>query len=98
MLYDVRFATSSIEKKFNKYLLKIPGETQRKIIQDVKNLAQNPRPFAFKKIKPPIELFQFVAQYRIRIGDYRVLYDIDDTQRIVWIFAARKRDEGTYKH
>ena len=97
MPYDVRFPNSSLEKKFHKELLKIPGQTQIKIIQDVESLAENPRPFLFKKIKPPLELFQFVAQYRIRTGSYRVLYDIDDTQRIVWIFALRKRDERTYK-
>ena len=97
MLYDVRFPSFSIEKKFHKDLLKIPKETQSKIIEEVENLKDNPRPFSFKKIKPPVEVFQSVAQYRIRVGSYRVLYDVDDKAQIVWIFAVRKRDEKTYK-
>ena len=97
MPHDVRFANSSIEKKIRKDLLKIPKEIQTKIIKDIESLRSNPRPFSFKKIKPPIALFQFVAQYRIRVGSYRILYDIDDKAQIVWIFAVRKRDEKTYK-
>lgn len=66
----------------------------------VENLADNPRPYGiklFKKLKPPIQFYQFTAQYRLRIGDYRVLYDVDDNKGIVWILALRKRSEGTYK-
>jgi mRNA-degrading endonuclease RelE of RelBE toxin-antitoxin system len=34
--------------------------------------------------------------YRIRLGDYRVLYTVDDKIREVRIEAVRKRDERTY--
>jgi len=45
-----------------------------------------------------LKLFRpFTAQYRLRIGDYRVLYDVDDERRIVWILALRKRGERTDK-
>jgi mRNA-degrading endonuclease RelE of RelBE toxin-antitoxin system len=50
----------------------------------------------FKQLKPPVFVYQFAAQYRVRVGDYRILYDVDDKQRIVWIFALRKRNERTY--
>ena len=101
MPYEVRFPGPSVEKKFSKILLKIPQSKIREEIMDVvEKLADNPRPFGekpFKKLKPPIRFYQFTAQYRVRIGDYRVLYDIDDNKRIVWILALRKRSERTYK-
>jgi mRNA interferase RelE/StbE len=34
--------------------------------------------------------------YRLRVGDYRVLFDIDGAVRIVSIEQVRKRDERTY--
>lgn len=101
MIYDVRFPTQSIEKKFNKFLLKIPQVKIRDEIMDsIEKLSDNPRPYGekpFKRLKPPIQFYQFAAQYRIRIGDYRVLYDIDENKKIVWILAIRKRNEKMYK-
>lgn len=100
MNYKVNFPSGSIEKKFEKKLKKIPPGTQNKIINKVKSLSENPRPFGrkpFKKLKPPLSLYKYTAQYRIRIGDYRVLYDVDDTKKIVWILALRKRGKKTYK-
>lgn len=102
MNYRVDFPNDSIERKFEKALLKIsPPSLQDEIMNKVEGLANNPRPFGekpFKRLNPPIECYYFTARYRIRIGNYRVLYDVDDKNRIVWILALRKRDEGTYKH
>lgn len=100
MKYEVKFPHPSIEDKFGKLLLKIPLNIQSKIIKEVEGLANNPFPYGknpFKKLKIPIKWYRFVAQYRIRIGDYRVLYDVDDEKKIVWILALRKRSEKTYK-
>ena len=63
----------------------------------VLGLAENPRPQGVLKIKPPVAIYNFVAQYRIRIGAYRILYDIDDGRKKVCIIALRRRDEKSYK-
>lgn len=101
MSYSVRFPGHSIEKNFGKVLLNISQKgLQDEIVRSVNNLAVKPRPFGekpFKKLKPPVQFYQFTAQCRIRIGDYRVLYDIDDNKRIVWILALRRRSEKTYR-
>jgi len=101
MKYKVKFPSRSVARKFMKVLEDIPEiYIQEKIMKEVEKLADNPRPYEkkpFKKLKPPVVLYQFVAQYRLRIGNYRVLYDIDDKQKTVWILALRKRNEGTYK-
>lgn len=101
MKYKVKFPNRSLEKKFDKTLSKIsPVGIQDEIMNAVEGLAENPRPFgkkSFKKLTPPIYFYHFTAQYRIRIGDYRVLYDIDDKQKVVWILHLRRRAEHTYR-
>lgn len=100
MKYEVRFPTPSIENKFNKLLLKIPQNIQDEIMEAVESLADNPRPYGkkpFKKLKPPVQFHQFTASYRIRIRGYRVLYDVDDKRKLVWILALRRRSKRTYK-
>jgi len=34
--------------------------------------------------------------YRLRIGRYRIFFDIDDLIKVVWIERVKKRDERTY--
>lgn len=101
MKYALKFPSRSLETKFEKVLLNIhPISLQEEIMQAIQKLADNPRPFGekpFKKLKPPIQLSQYTAQYRIRIGDYRVLYDVDDGRKLVWILVLRRRSEKTYK-
>ena len=36
-------------------------------------------------------------QWRYRVGDYRILYDVDDSQKKVWVLALRRRSEKTYQ-
>lgn len=101
MKYKAQFDNSSIQKKFIKNLHKVPNKkTQDTIMTAVEDLERQPRPFGtkpFKKLRPPVAIYQFAAHYRIRVGDYRVLYDVDDEKKIVWILALRKRSELTYK-
>lgn len=101
MKYKIKFPNRSIEKEFERTLLNIPHKvTQEKIMQEIEKLANNPRPYGekkFKKIKPPVEVYSLTAEYRIRIGDYRVLYDINDNKKIVWILVLRKKSERTYR-
>jgi mRNA-degrading endonuclease RelE of RelBE toxin-antitoxin system len=40
---------------------------------------------------------QFTAQYRLRIGPYRILYDVDDRLKKVILLKLAKRDEQTYR-
>ncbi len=101
MKYQVRFSDYTTQKRFQKELSNIPHiKLQEKIMQAVEGLMHNPRPYGgkvFKEISPPVQFYQFAAQYRLRIGDYRVLYDVDDVKKIVWILALRACSEKTYR-
>jgi len=88
MRYKVKFPTNSLAKKFTKALKSIsPKELQKEIREKVLALGDDPRPQGEPKIKPPVEVYNYVAQFRLRVGNYRILYDVDDKRRTVWIFA-----------
>jgi mRNA interferase RelE/StbE len=63
----------------------------------VSHLSSSPRPLGEPKIKPPILAHHFLAQYRVRVGDYRILYDVDDKKKTVIVLDLRKRNEKTYR-
>lgn len=59
----------------------------RSIMEQIEALGENPRPTGTRK------LVGSHASYRIRIGDYRVVYTIDDAIRIVEIRRIRHRKD-----
>lgn len=98
MTYKLRFPTASLEKRFNVYFNGISSKkTQKQILDTINELENNPRPSGEPKIKPPVHISSYIAEHRVRIGNYRVLYNVDDRKKVVWLLALRKRSERTYK-
>lgn len=58
-----------------------------RIISKIKALAENPRPSGCRKITGS------KADWRIRIGHYRVIYEIDDTEKRIKIMRVRHRKD-----
>lgn len=76
----------SILRAALKELQALPKQTVARISQKIDSLAENPRPEGCKKL-------QSSELWRIRIGDYRVIYAIDDTVRIVEIRKVSHRKD-----
>jgi len=57
----------------------------------VRNLAREPRPQGVRKIKGTEKA------YRIRVGNYRVVYDVYDGDKLVLILQVARRSETTYR-
>jgi mRNA interferase RelE/StbE len=72
-----------------KELKDCPTQQIRKIITQIDALSQNPRPANSKKLKGNTENI-----WRIRIGDYRVIYHISDTIKIITIRHNRHRKDA----
>lgn len=66
-----------VSKSAAKELSKLPKTANNKIIKSILDLADNPRPSGALKLKGQSE------NWRIRIGNYRVVYSIDDDIHIV---------------
>jgi mRNA interferase RelE/StbE len=55
------------------------------------SLADNPRPYRVRKIEGT------ERAYRIRVGAYRVVYEIYDREKLVLILHVSRRTEATYR-
>ena len=60
----------------------------RRIISRVETLAENPRPHGCVKLQGATDL------WRIRVGDYRVIYSLSDDARLVDIRVVRHRSDA----
>lgn len=73
-----------IEKQVQKQLAKIPLPNYNKVVSALQDLAINPRPQGSKKLKGR-------QGFRVRIGDYRIIYNINDNILTVFILAIGNR-------
>jgi mRNA interferase RelE/StbE len=69
-----------------KQLERIPADTRQRVADRLNALADNPRPHG------SVKLAGTEAQYRIRVGDYRVLYEIRDAVLLVLVIAIGARE------
>jgi mRNA interferase RelE/StbE len=76
-----------IERTAERDLQSLPGNIFNRIVPRIKALAENPRPSGCHKLTGSRH------DWRIRIGDYRVVYQIDDAHKRVRIFRVRHRRE-----
>ena len=75
-----------ILRSAQKQLSKIDRQDQPRIIAGIKSLADTPRPPGCKKLSGR-------PAWRIRIGSYRVIYEIDDSCLRVLVVATGHRKE-----
>ncbi len=79
--------TVIIENKAQKEFLKLSPPHDSFVKKGIDGLEKNPRPQGVKKLAGTKD------GYRVRIGDYRILYTIDDKKKIVTIYRIRHRRE-----
>ena len=75
-----------IEKAAEKQLSKIPSPHFERIVKAIESLADNPRPVGYKRLSGR-------PGHRIRVGDYRVIYTIEDKLLIVFIIDIGNRKD-----
>ncbi|BCA56446.1 Plasmid stabilization system protein [Nitrospira sp. KM1] len=75
-----------IKKSAERELRTIPKSDLRRITERLRGLADTPRPQGCEKLSGH-------DQYRIRQGDYRIIYGIDDEARIVTLVKVGHRRE-----
>jgi mRNA interferase RelE/StbE len=70
-----------------KQLRKLPAAQRQRIMDKINELALNPRPEGCLKLAGEENL------WRIRVGDYRVVYSIHDAElRVLVVRAAHRKD------
>jgi len=76
--------TVIILRAARKSLAQLPEADYQRVIAAINALAQNPRPPGCIKLTGS-------PYWRIRVGVYRVIYDIEDTARIVTVVTVGHR-------
>lgn len=82
-MYDVL-----IERSVERALKRVSSSDFSRILVALKALASNPRPSGCKK------LVGGERDWRVRAGDYRVLYEIDDAEKTVRVLNVKHRREA----
>ena len=79
-MYQVLIARSA-----EKQLKNLPPSVQRKIAAVIMSLSIEPRPYGSKKLTGT------VSSYRVRVGDYRVIYEIYEREIVVTVLKISHR-------
>lgn len=86
MAYSVDFKPIAIRQ-----INKLDKSIQARLKPKIYALAENPRPSGVKKLQG------YENRYRIRVGDYRILYEIHDKILSVLIIEVGPRGGGVYR-
>ena len=78
--YQILFTRSA-----RRELEELPADIQERVLPKIRSLAQTPRPPGSKKLRGSFDL------WRIRVGDYRILYEIFDRTHSIEISYIRHR-------
>lgn len=76
-----------IKPAAQRQLKKLTLAIQKELIALIESLSQEPRPSGCKKLKGRQN------QYRVRSGDYRIIYSIEDTSLVVRVIKVGHRQD-----
>jgi mRNA interferase RelE/StbE len=79
--------TVSLKKRAEKQLAALPKDIASLILDRLETLANNPRPAGVKKLAGHQNI------YRLRVGDYRIVYHIEDKHCIVVVIKVGHRQD-----
>ena len=75
-----------LKRKVEKSVARLPDTVYERVIRKINSLVEDPRPTDSKKL-------QGREDWRVRVGDYRIIYGIDDERNVVEILSvAHRRD------
>ena len=80
MAYKVEFSSAAA-----KAIEDLPNTISQRLVKKAQALGQNPFPRGSKKLQGEEE------QWRIRVGDYRIVYQVDGDQAVVLVVRAGHR-------
>jgi mRNA interferase RelE/StbE len=80
------FYSLRIKRSAEKELHRVPKTDLRRIVERMERLAAEPRP-------PGCEKLFAENVYRVRQGDYRILYSVDDGERVIEVIKIGHRRE-----
>ncbi len=77
-----------ISAQARKQLKRMPKADKQRILDKIDSLSDDPRPFGYKK------LFYYTDFFRVRVGNYRIIYTIQDQQLVVIVVEVTDRRDA----
>ena len=84
-MYRVEAPSTRIKRE----LRRIPPYDRARVMEVIEALKENPRPHGIVQLEPNV--------YRLRVGDYRVIYKVFDAEQLVIIGRVVRCSERTYR-
>jgi len=81
-----------IDRQPQKAMRRLPRPARQRIDEAILNLADDPRPPGCRPVKAAAK-----GTYRVRVGDYRVIYIVLDDEQVIIVVRIARRGESTYK-
>jgi mRNA interferase RelE/StbE len=75
-----------LPRSVQKELDRLPGDVGKRVMARLRALESNPRPADVKKLKGR-------PAWRVRVGDYRIIYEIHDRELVVIVITIGHRRE-----
>lgn len=82
--------TLKVHRDVEKQLQRIPKKQRERLVTTMRSLRDNPRPVGCVKLDDIL--------YRVRQGQYRVIYAVFDKDVVVVVCKVAKRSEDTYRY
>ena len=73
-----------------KFILRLNESDYGAIVERLRSLTEEPRPSATRKLAG-------TSLWRLRVRNFRIVYSVDDKQRVVRILRIARRSEDTYR-
>ena len=89
-MYRIEVAPAA-DRDLDKLKDRIRRQDFERLRAAVSGLAEEPRPQGVRKIKGA------EIAYRIRVGNFRVVYEVYDSEKLVLILQVARRSETTYR-
>jgi mRNA interferase RelE/StbE len=77
-----------VSRTAEKQIAGLPRPDQIRVVSSIKSLEANPRPAGCRKLEG------YNKTYRIRVGRYRVIYDVDDSRIVVIVLKVGHRKDA----
>ena len=85
----MNYRIETVSSRIKRELFRIPPLDRQRIAEAVQTLADDPRPPGVKQLELNV--------YRLRVGDYRVIYKVFDAEGVILIGRVARRSESTYR-
>jgi mRNA interferase RelE/StbE len=78
-----------LHRDVEKQLRRIPKKFQERLVETMRSFRNDPRPHGSEHLQDEL--------YRVRIGNYRIVYAIFDDEVVVVVCKVGRRSEKTYR-